>query len=113
MQEATGSSRTYGAGRAFRRRQAGPLRAPPVSAPVSRPRRLVPHHSPGDRVDHYAIEELLGSGTWAEAFRAVDTRTCRTVVLKCPNPGLLGDRAAFARYRREVAIVRSLDHPGV
>jgi serine/threonine-protein kinase len=55
----------------------------------------------------------LGSGTWAEAFRAVDTRTDRTVVLKSPNPGLLGDRAAFARYRREVAIVRSMDHPGV
>ena len=34
-------------------------------------------------------------------------------MLKSPNPSLLGDRAAFARYRREIAIVRSLDHPGV
>jgi serine/threonine-protein kinase len=43
----------------------------------------------------------------------VDTRSGRTVVLKSPSPSLLGDRAAFARHRREVAIVRSLDHPGV
>jgi serine/threonine protein kinase len=112
MQEATRSSRTYGAGRAFRRRHAEARTSPAISAPAFRPRPL-PRHSPGDRVDHYAIGELLGSGTWAEAFRAVDTRTGRTVVLKCPDPGLLGDRAAFGRYRREVTIVRSLDHPGV
>ncbi|HKN49033.1 MAG TPA: protein kinase, partial [Actinomycetota bacterium] len=73
----------------------------------------MPRHGPGDLVDHYVIEELLGTGTWAEACRAVDTRTGTTVVLKSPNPSLLGDRAAFARYRREIAIVRSLDHPGV
>jgi serine/threonine-protein kinase len=43
----------------------------------------------------------------------VDTRSGWTVVLKSPSPSLLGDRAAFARHRREVAIVRSLNHPGV
>lgn len=113
MQEATGSSRIDGAGRAFRRRRAEPRRPPATSGTAFRPRRPLPRHRPGDRVGHYVIGELLGRGTWADVFRAVDTRTDRTVVLKCPDPGLLGDRAAFARYRREVAIVRSLDHPGV
>src|SRR5205809_2455341 len=74
----------------------------------------MPRHCPGDRVDQYQIEELLGAGTWAEAYRAVDCRSGTAVVLKCPNPQLLlGDPAAFFRYRREVGIVRSLNHPGV
>ena len=74
----------------------------------------MPRHCPGDRVDQYQIEELLGAGTWAEAYRAVDCRSGTVVVLKCPNPQLLlGDPAAFFRYRREVGIVRSLNHPGV
>jgi serine/threonine protein kinase len=74
----------------------------------------MPRHRPGDRVDHYQIEELLGTGGWAEVYRAVDRRSDAAVVLKSPNPQVLfGDRAAFARYRREIAIVRSLNHPGV
>jgi serine/threonine-protein kinase len=73
----------------------------------------VPRHVPGDLVDHYVIEELLGTGTWAEVYRAVDTRSGWTVVLKSPHPSLFADSTGFARFRREVAIVRSLDHPGV
>ena len=68
---------------------------------------------PADRVDHYAIEGLLGTGTWAEVYRAVDTRSGGTVVLKSPHPSLFADPAGFKRFRQEVAIVRSLDHPGV
>jgi serine/threonine-protein kinase len=74
----------------------------------------MPRHSPGDRVDHYRIEELLGVGGWAEVYRAVDCRSGTNVVLKSPHPQLLfGNPATFARYRREVAIARSLNHPGV
>jgi serine/threonine-protein kinase len=73
----------------------------------------VPRHVAGDRVDHYVIQELLGTGTWAEVYRAVDTRSGATVVLKSPHPSLFGDPGGFKRFQREVAIVRSLDHPGV
>lgn len=73
----------------------------------------MPRHVAGDGIDHYAIEEPLGTGTWAEVYRAVDTRSGRTVVLKSPHPSLFADPAGFKRFRQEVAIVRSLDHPGV
>jgi eukaryotic-like serine/threonine-protein kinase len=112
-QEATGSSRTYPSGRAYERRAARSLRAPPIAVQAARSRGQSPRHGAGDQVDHYEIQALLGAGSWAEAYRAIDTRTGRTVVLKSPSLSLLGDRAAFARHRREVAIVRSLDHPGV
>ena len=69
--------------------------------------------SPGERVDDYEIVELLGAGSWAEAYRAVDTRSGATVVLKSHDPALFADPLAFSRYRRELEIVRSLDHPGV
>ena len=73
----------------------------------------MPRHCPGDRVDRYLIEELLGSGAWAEVYRATDTRTGGCVVLKSPDPSLFGNPVAHARYRREIAIARSIDHPGV
>jgi serine/threonine-protein kinase len=73
----------------------------------------VPRHAPGDRVDDYEIVELLGTGGWAEVYRAMDTTSGSTVVLKSPDPQLFADPAAFSRYRRELQIARSLDHPGV
>src|SRR5882672_5505423 len=73
----------------------------------------MPRHRPGDRVDQYEITGLLGTGGWAEVYRAVDSGSGATVVLKCPNPQLFADRAAFSRYRREVDVTPSLRHPGV
>jgi serine/threonine protein kinase len=56
----------------------------------------VPSHHPGDRIDNYEVKDLLGAGGWAEVFRAIDTRTGKTVVLKCPNSQLFADPAAFS-----------------
>ncbi len=70
-------------------------------------------HAPGDLLDHYRIEELLGSGAYAESYKATDTRDGRTVVLKVPDPALLAEPAAFQRYRREADVARRLRHPSV
>ncbi|MDQ6615988.1 MAG: serine/threonine protein kinase [Actinomycetota bacterium] len=70
-------------------------------------------YAPGDLLDHYRIEELLGSGAYAESYKATDTRDGHTVVLKVPDPNLFSDPAAFNRYRREAEVARRLDHPGV
>ena len=67
----------------------------------------------GDRLDHFEIAELLGEGAYAETYRATDTETGDTVVLKSPNPQLFADPSLFNRYRREAEVVRRLDHPGV
>jgi len=68
---------------------------------------------PGQTLDRYEIEEPLGEGAYAETYRARDTETGDTVVLKVPNPLLFADPALFQRYRRETEIARRLQHDGV
>ena len=69
--------------------------------------------APGDHVGHYRIERPLGRGGEAAVFEGRDAIDGRRVVLKFLEPSQLGDVAAFERMRREVAIGRTLDHPGV
>ncbi|MCL4423639.1 MAG: serine/threonine protein kinase, partial [Actinobacteria bacterium] len=64
-------------------------------------------------VDHYELIELLGEGAYAKTWRALDTRSGETVVLKVPNPQLFADPALFQRYQRESEIARRLSHPNV
>jgi eukaryotic-like serine/threonine-protein kinase len=64
-------------------------------------------------LDRYQIEEPLGEGAYAETYRALDTQSGTTVVLKIPNPLLFADPALFQRYRRETDIAMRLQHAGV
>ena len=68
---------------------------------------------PGEQVGHYRIDAPLGRGGEATVFEGHDAAGGGRVVLKFLEPSQLGDIAAFERMRREVAIGRSLDHPGV
>jgi eukaryotic-like serine/threonine-protein kinase len=68
---------------------------------------------PGEQVGHYRIEAPLGRGGEAAVFEGRDAADGRRVVLKFLEPSQLGDIAAFERMRREVAIGRRLDHPGI
>jgi len=70
-------------------------------------------HQLGEVIDHYELISLLGEGAYAETYKAKDTTTGDTVVLKMPNPNLFADPGLFQRYRREADIARKLDHPGV
>jgi len=67
----------------------------------------------GQRIDHFEIVDHLGHGAFSEVYEARDERTDDLVVLKCPNPALLGDQALFERFRREIAIGRMLVHPNI
>ena len=67
----------------------------------------------GQRVDRYEILAPLGQGAYAETYKARDTESGDTVVLKCPNPLLFSDPGLFQRYRRETEIATRLDHEGV
>src|SRR6059058_478323 len=69
--------------------------------------------SPGQQLDRYEVLGHLGDGAYAETYKAQDTETGETVVLKCPNPQLFADPALFQRYQRETEIARRLDHPNV
>jgi serine/threonine-protein kinase len=71
-------------------------------------------YTPGQTLDHYRIEELLGSGAYAESYKATDVRDGRTVVLKVPDPSLFAsDPNTFRRYRREAEVAGRLEHPSV
>ena len=70
-------------------------------------------HAPGQLIDHYEILEGLGEGAYAEAYKARDTKTGRLVMLKSPNPQLLGDPAIFQRFERENKIAEKLCDTGV
>ncbi len=70
-------------------------------------------HQAGDMIDHYEVIDSLGEGAYAETYKAKDTATGDTVVLKMPNPNLFADPGLFQRYRRESDIARKLNHPGV
>jgi eukaryotic-like serine/threonine-protein kinase len=69
--------------------------------------------NPGQRVDRYEILESLGEGAYAETYKARDTVSGQTVVLKSPNPQLFADPGLFQRYQRETDIARKLHHDGV
>jgi serine/threonine-protein kinase len=69
--------------------------------------------APGQQLDSYEIVELLGAGAYNESYKATDTRTGRTVVLKIPDPNLFADPATYSRYKREADVSRKLDHPAV
>lgn len=67
----------------------------------------------GQQIDHFEIVDHLGHGAFSETYEARDLRDGRLVVLKCPDPALLGDQTTFERFRRELAIGRLLKHPHI
>lgn len=59
------------------------------------------------------IEAHLGSGGMGRVYRARSKTTGALVALKVLRKALLKRPAAVSRFRREAAIVASLDHPGI
>ena len=66
----------------------------------------------GGKLDDYRIIEAIGHGAFSDVYLA-DDPTGRRVVLKVPHDAIIGDTSAFDRFRREAAIARKLDHPGI
>jgi eukaryotic-like serine/threonine-protein kinase len=68
--------------------------------------------SPGDSLDHYLIEALLGEGGMGAVYRAFDTRIERRVALKILRPPARGAMAdGPAKLLREARAAAALDHP--
>jgi serine/threonine protein kinase len=68
---------------------------------------------PGQLLDHYFIEDLVGRGGMADIFRATDLRTAQTVAIKVPHPEAENDRVFMQSFEREERILQTLDHPGI
>jgi serine/threonine-protein kinase len=66
----------------------------------------------GSDLDGFTIVEAIGHGAFSDVYLAVDP-SGRSVVMKCPHEAILGDVNSFDRFRREMQIAKTLDHPGI
>ena len=64
-------------------------------------------------LEHYRLEEFIGSGGLGVVFRAVDIRTGVTVAVKIMREELMRVRTVAARFLREARITRTMSHPAV
>jgi tRNA A-37 threonylcarbamoyl transferase component Bud32 len=61
----------------------------------------------------YVVEELLGSGGFAQVWAAQDSKLHRRVAVKVLHPELVASRALIERFQREAQAVAQLRHPGI
>jgi serine/threonine-protein kinase len=64
------------------------------------------------RLGQFRIESRLGTGGFADVYKAYDTVEGIRVALKVPHENQIGS-TAVAQFRTEVRLVAKLDHPGI
>lgn len=65
-----------------------------------------------EQIGSYRVLGLLGEGSSGRVYRAQEPGTDREVALKVLLAGAVGD-AFEARFRREIALLAALEHPGI
>jgi serine/threonine protein kinase len=61
----------------------------------------------------FELEARLGRGGMATVYLAMDTTTQTRVALKVLHPHLRDDKLVVARFRREIAAARRIQHPNI
>ena len=69
--------------------------------------------SPGTRLGHYDVTDLLGEGGMGQVWQATDTQLNRQVALKILPDAFAADPDRLARFTREAQILASLNHPNI
>ena len=67
---------------------------------------------PGDRVQQYKVESLIGTGGMGEVYLATDTELKRQVALKLVQRGM-NTQEILRRFRHEEEILAGLNHPNI
>jgi predicted Ser/Thr protein kinase len=67
----------------------------------------------GQQVGPFQVEKLLGRGAMGAVYRARHTETSVLVALKFLAPGLGANPGVLARFEREAAILKQLQHPNI
>ncbi len=67
----------------------------------------------GHKIGPFAIDKELGSGAMGTVYRATNTETGQRVALKVMAPGVGSSETALARFKREAAILKQLEHPNI
>jgi len=68
---------------------------------------------PGATLGPYEVLAPLGAGGMGEVCRARDLRLGRDVAIKLLPGDVGGDAERLSRFRREVHVLASLNHPGM
>jgi len=66
-----------------------------------------------DKVGRYKIKSELGRGGMATVYRAIDPMSNREVAIKMLPRELLNNLVTRARFKRELKLVASLEHPAI
>jgi len=61
----------------------------------------------------FELRGRIGAGGLAEVFAARDRATGAEVAVKLLHAHLVQDQCTRERFRRELSIARSLEHPGI
>src|SRR5215211_6355558 len=67
----------------------------------------------GTVVGGYRVDHLISRGGMGMVYRATNLALGRTYALKILAPALAEDEGFRERFRREIRIAASLDHPNV
>jgi len=67
----------------------------------------------GERLDQYQLTDVLARSGMASIFKATDSATGATVVLKIPHPQFESDVVFYERFRREEELGLRLEHPNI
>jgi formylglycine-generating enzyme required for sulfatase activity len=73
----------------------------------------VPTEWVGRELGEYFVFERIGTGSMAEVYKALQPSMDRLVGIKILSPALSHDPQFVARFKREVQIVASLEHPHI
>ena len=69
--------------------------------------------TPGDEIDGFVVERIVGRGGMGVVYRARQKRPDRPVALKVIAAALAEDPAFRARFERESAVAAQIEHPNV
>ncbi len=67
----------------------------------------------GDQFDRYQIQAHMAQGGMSDIYRAFDLVNHHEVVIKIPDPSMIGDPAQFERFQRELEVMTTLNHPAI
>lgn len=73
----------------------------------------IPDSLPGQMLDDYLIETLLGHGGMARVYRAWDTKVRRYVAIKVIDKPFRGEADYIERFEREAQAIGQLQHPNI
>jgi predicted Ser/Thr protein kinase len=67
----------------------------------------------GKEIGPYVVDKELGAGAMGAVYRATHAETGNKVAIKIIAPGLAARDAAMTRFKREISILKQLDHPNI